>query len=337
MGRPVVPIRNLQRRIPEAGRIRIGVRSGKAMRALDVFRFTSPDREAIDQIAATYGGEVKPWTDAKAAPGQFEVITTANELRIVLPSDPLGSSPTYEMWSGGGRARSCDGITCTTLEPGPDGPEPCEQECICAAAGSLSCEPHTRLNVLLPEVRFTGVWRLESKSWNVAHEMPDFVALIQSLQQQGLTRGVLRLEHRVSKAAGQTRRFVVPVLGVSESLDALAAGAARVGAIGAGSSAAVAEIGSGVGHTEMTAPVGSPSDRPASAIPDPDDEVVDAELVEEVDDRSLADVLPSDVNESRALAIARRLGSTATSCDEVRGYELIARVLDALSVAEVAP
>jgi len=326
--RPVVPIRNIQRRIPEAGRIRIGVRTGKAMKALDVFRFTSPDREAIEQIAATYGGEVKPWSDPKAAPNQWEVITTASELRIVLPPEPLGTSPIYEQWSGGGCARRCDGLICTTLQRGPEGLEPVQVDCICTAEGALACEPHTRLNVLLPEVRFTGVWRLESKSWNVAQEMPGFVELIASLQERGLTRGVLRLEQRVSKAAGETHRFVVPVLGVSESMDALAAGAAQVGAIGASPSVPIAEIEPGANHTTTPPTLSSPA--PAEAVaPGSDDDVVDAEVV---DDRSLADVLPPGASEGRALAIARRLGSTARSCEDVRGYELIARVLDALDV-----
>ena len=329
MSRPVVPIRNIARRIPEAGRIRIGVRTGKAMRALDVFRFTSPDREAIEQIAATYGGEVKPWNDAKAAPNQFEVITTANELRIVLPPEPLGTSPIYELWSGGGCTRRCDGLICTTLQRGPEGLEPVQVDCICTTEGALACEPHTRLNVLLPEVRFTGVWRLESKSWNVAQEMPGFVELIQSLQERGLTRGVLRLEQRVSKAAGETRRFVVPVLGVSESMDALAAGAAQVQALGASSPMAEIEPGA----NQATEPRQSSPATAEAVAPGSDDDVVDAEVV---DDRSLADVLPPGVTQGRALAVARRLGSTARSCDEVRGYELVARVLDALDVVEPA-
>ena len=38
-------------RIPEQGRIRTGIKTERAMRALDTFRFTSADREAICQLA----------------------------------------------------------------------------------------------------------------------------------------------------------------------------------------------------------------------------------------------------------------------------------------------
>jgi hypothetical protein len=35
-------------RPPEHGRIRLGIKDGKAMRHIDTLRFTSPDRNAID-------------------------------------------------------------------------------------------------------------------------------------------------------------------------------------------------------------------------------------------------------------------------------------------------
>ena len=36
----VVPLSNIDRRAPEAGRIRIGIKSGRAMKSIDTFRFT---------------------------------------------------------------------------------------------------------------------------------------------------------------------------------------------------------------------------------------------------------------------------------------------------------
>lgn len=231
--RAVVPIRDMARRIPEAGRIRFGVKTGKAMKALDTFRFTSHDEEALTQIATLYGGTVAPWSDPKAAEGQHEVITEASEIRIVLPPDPLGGTPIYELWGGGGCERRCDGLNAEIVVKGQDGAEMSQVPCICTAANAMACEPRTRLSVILPEIRFGGVWRLETKSWNAAQEMPGMVDLIQTMQERGLTRGLLALKHRRSTVAGQTRRFVVPVLGVDETLNALASGAAQVGALGA--------------------------------------------------------------------------------------------------------
>ena len=282
--RAIVPIANLQRRIPEQGRIRIGIKSGRAMKAIDTFRFTSHDQAALEEVAGLYGGTVRPWSDDKAADGQFEVITTASEIRVVLPPDPMGGTPIYEKWSGGGCERRCDGLTCTKLVAGPDGPEPIDVECLCQADGAMGCDPKTRLNVMLAGVRFGGTWRLESKSWNVAQEMPGMVELIQSLQESGLTRGVLALKHRRSVVAGQTNRFIIPVLGVDESLEGIAAGMAQMGALPSHTPPA-GEIGSGNAPTG-DGEDGGPADNAAavSTSPDPvveDDGIVDAELVDD--------------------------------------------------------
>jgi hypothetical protein len=232
MTHPIVPVASLQRRLPTAGRIRTGVRGPKgAPKAISTFRFTSADEEAIRQIAAVYGGEARPWKDAPT-PGQWEVITTASEIRVVLPPDPLTGTPLYEMWSGGGCQRRCDGVTCSVMQSGPDGGEMVDTECICSAKGAMECSPHTRLSVILPEVRFAGVWRYESaKSWAVAQEMPGMVDLIQSLQDRGLTRGLLAIEARKTVVGGKTKRFTIPVLRVADTFDQVLAGAARVGQI----------------------------------------------------------------------------------------------------------
>lgn len=234
MSRAIVPIAQLQNRIPTAGRLRFGQKSGPkgAPKAIDTWRFTSHDREAIDQVASIYGGAVEAWSDAPT-PGQWQVTTTASELRIVLPPDPLGGSPIYEQWSGGGCQRRCDGVTCVVNQrTGPDEVEPVETPCICDAKGELECQVKTRLSVILPDIKFAGVWRLDSGSWNVAHEMPGMVELVQSLQQRGLTRGLLALEHRKSVSGGKTRRYIVPTLRVDGSMDQLASGEMQVSALG---------------------------------------------------------------------------------------------------------
>lgn len=263
--RSVVPIANLQRRIPEAGRIRTGEKAGKAMKALSTFRFTSHDEEALGQVAALYGGTVKAWSDPKAAPGQFEVVTQATEIRVVLPPDPLGGSPIYELWSGGGCQRRCDGVQATVLQQGPDGLEPNTVGCMCAAAGEMSCRVITRLNVILPEARFVGVWRLDTKSWNAAQEMPGMVDMIQGLQATGLQHAVLALKQRRSTDRGETHKFIVPMLGIPDTVEALVTGANRLGALR---------------PAEVERPALAPAEAPAIEAA-PDDDVVDAELVDE--------------------------------------------------------
>lgn len=284
MNRPVVPLANLQRRLPQAGRIRTGIRGAKgAPKAIETFRFTSSDEEAIRQIAAVYGGEPKPWTSAPT-PGQWEVITMASEIRIVLPPDPLGGSPVYEMWSGGGCQRRCDGVTCSVMQTGPDGGELVETDCICSAKGVMECSPHTRLSVILPEVRFAGVWRYESaKSWAVAQELPGMVDLIQSLQERGLTRGLLAIEARKNVTAGQTHRFTIPVLRVADTFDNVLAGAARVGALPTPQSESVPALEAAQDEGPAVADTQPPDDEPAEA-----EFVADASVVEWLRERLTA-------------------------------------------------
>ena len=77
--RKVEPLTENYSRIPEHGRIRLGMQDeGRGFpKSLDTFRFTSPDKEAVEQIANLYGGEVNKWNDKKASPpNQWEVITT---------------------------------------------------------------------------------------------------------------------------------------------------------------------------------------------------------------------------------------------------------------------
>ena len=140
MSRPVVRINELSRRIPEAGRIRLGIKSGKAMRALDTFRFTSPSRELIEQLAAAYGGEPRPWNDPKASPpNQFEVITTATSVEVYLPREAI--TCWYEMWAGGGVQRRCDGELVQVPVTTRDGWEMSNQPCLCVRQQNMECRP----------------------------------------------------------------------------------------------------------------------------------------------------------------------------------------------------
>lgn len=233
----VTPISQLGRRMPTAGRLRAGRKGDRGQpEKLNRWRATSHDEQAIRQIAARYGGEPQQWNDPKVAEGQWEVLTEAAELPIVLPPDPLGGTPIYEMWSGGGCQRRCDGVTCETTQQGPDGAEPAEVDCICAREGALACQPKTRLSVILPEVRFAGVWRIDTSSWNAARELPGMVDMVQALQAQagGLSRGVVALEERKSVSGGQTRRFMVPVVRNTHSPDEIASGEASLGALHSG-------------------------------------------------------------------------------------------------------
>lgn len=229
----ITPLADLGKRAPEAGRIRLGVKSGRAMKSIDTFRFTSPHQDLIEHLAELYGGTCQPWTDERARiQNQFEVITTSSSVPVYLPPD--GLSMWYEKWSGGGCERRCDGESCEIVQMQGNEAVPVTNPCICVAKGVRECQPYTRLNVVLPQLRFAGTWRLETKGWNAAHELPGMVDLIQSLHAAGnMVQATLSVEKRSDKAAGRTRHYVVPMLSVDHSPQELQSGRGAVTAIAA--------------------------------------------------------------------------------------------------------
>ena len=231
-------------RIPEQGRIRTGIKTERAMRALDTFRFTSADREAICQLADIYGGRVVEWQAPRSKQQQWEVVTGSSELRVFLPKNSISVS--YEEWSGGGLVRRCDGVTMQVPMKTPDGLELDSLPCECSAVG---CTPHTRLQVILPEIRFGGVWRLESKGWNAANELPGMAQMLEQLHTIGIVEGQLSLEKRSSVSGGQTRHFIVPRLSVDVSPEDIIAGITTVSSL---ESTPVPELGPVTDVEEVT-------------------------------------------------------------------------------------
>ncbi len=195
-------ILDLQRRIAEVGRIRIGQQVAgnngrKRPEKLTTFRLTSSDRTRIDQAAQLYGGTVQQW-DAPAGK-QWEVVTDSDSLNVIVPPSDMCFSQAYELWSGGGCARRCDGYN-ETITQGP---------CLCDPE-KRECNIHTRLSVMLADVPGLGVWRLDTSGYNAAVELQGAVSAIQMAASRG--QG--------------TRRFAVPVLDVEISPAQLLGGSA---------------------------------------------------------------------------------------------------------------
>lgn len=271
------------------GKIRLGghktaTAPGRKLRA---FRFTSPDEHAIRELAAIYGGEPKPWSDPKANPNdQWEVFTDADQIRVWVP--PAGLSCYYETWSGGGCVRRCDGISVEVAQRDDMVTLPC----LCKQEGKLTCKPRSRLNVILPDIVFGGVWRCETSGKHAAREMPAMERLIDQLQVRGVVEAVLCLEQAQSE--GGQKRYVVPRLRLADSALALVAGNATVGMLHPG---ARAELGTGT----LSEPPGA-AEGPIVGIReqaqewfDADDEVIDAEVVEERADGPLHPSVPVEV------------------------------------------
>lgn len=205
------PVLDVQRRMMELGRIRLGEKGAKGEpKKLSTFRLTSASRELLESAAKVYGGKVSQWEGAPDD-GYFQVTTEARELKVILPPtySAADGSPTtsysqwYELWSGGGCQRRCDGQTeALTGKP-----------CMCNP-DDRACQITTRVSVMLPEVAGLGVWRLDSKGWNAAVELPGTLeVLMMAAARNSFVPAVLRIEHRTKKEPGKgTHRFVVPVL-----------------------------------------------------------------------------------------------------------------------------
>ncbi len=210
-------ILTLQRRLREAGRIRIGQQvkssNGKSRPAkLDAFRLTSSDRGAIEAAAELYGGDPHPWEGAPV--GQmWEVFTTVDSMPVVIPPAATAFSQFYETWSGGGCTRRCDGVR-ELLNDAP---------CLCADEDEPTCKPTTRLSVILHDLPGLGVWRLESHGYYAATELAGTVEVCIGAATRGqLLPAVLRLEQRQVKRAGeQVKKFAVPILDIRVTPSAL--------------------------------------------------------------------------------------------------------------------
>lgn len=212
-----MPILDLQRRLREVGRIRIGVqvamKNGKSRPSkLDTFRLTSQDEVAIRAAAGMFGGTVQKW-DAAPTGEQWEVITESTVLPVVVPPAATVFSQWMERWNAGGCERRCDGQT-EMLSQTP---------CPCASEDERTCTPHSRVNVILRDLPGLGVWRLDTSGWYAATELAGTVEVcIQAATRGQLLPAVLRLEQRQVKRPGEAvRKFAVPVLDIQVTPSAL--------------------------------------------------------------------------------------------------------------------
>lgn len=204
-----MPIIALQRQQTEAGRIRLGHKvtasNGKSRPAkLETLRFTSPRRSLIDAIAAEYGGEVRQWTPDRGA-SQWEVISDATEVPVMIPPQDPTENQWYEDWTAGGCVRRCDGQReRLSNKPCMCDPDPKHRK----------CKLHTRLRVMLADIPGLGAWRIDTSSYYAALELPGVAELLQMAG--GIIAGRLILDPRTRVAEGKTKQFMVPKLDIDD-------------------------------------------------------------------------------------------------------------------------
>lgn len=215
-----MPILDLQMRMRQLGEIRIGhvvktgkIRDGKEVTRpakLSKFRFTSPSKEILAEVAKLYGGEVQPWTPANGGPTEFEVYSTATRLPVVIPPRDAVSQ-WYELYQGSKCIRRCDGRT----EMKQD------RACMCNPE-NRQCKITTRVNVMLRDVPALGQWLLITKGYNAAVTLPPAAELL--AQAGGYVPGWLGMEEKSAVVNEQITRFMVPTLDVEVTPLALMSG-----------------------------------------------------------------------------------------------------------------
>ena len=213
-----MPIVDIQRRFRELGRIRTGhkvrTKGGRMAPAkLPRFRLTSPWQHLIEQAAEVYGGEAKPWRNEGTKADEWEVIIDAESLPVVVPPGEVFDQ-WYELWTGGGCSRRCDGVRQTLVDRACQCPEDPHDRQEKAAKGE-ACKPTTRLRLMLPDVADVGIWRLESHGFHAAAELGGAAGLVEAATRQGaMIPADLRLAAREgARRPGEPRKsFYVPAL-----------------------------------------------------------------------------------------------------------------------------
>lgn len=214
-----MPIVDIQARFRELGRIRLGAqqdtgktRNGKPVRRpvkLPRFRLTSPWPHLIEQASEVFGGDAGP-CDIDGTQ-QWEVIVEVDALPVVIPPGEVFDQ-WYELWTGGGCARRCDGARQVLVDRPCQCPDdPIERQE--AAAKGKACKPTTRLRLMLPDVADVGIWRLESHGFHAAAELGGAAGLVEAATRQGaMIPADLRLSEREgARRPGQPRKkFFVP-------------------------------------------------------------------------------------------------------------------------------
>jgi hypothetical protein len=200
-------------RVQEIGRIRMGDKNDRDLPvSLSTFRLTSYNKGVLDVAAETYGGTVRPWTDAPT-PGMFEVVTAAKAIDVVFPRSLQSVTQAWELWTGGVCERRCDGVT-NQPSAGVEG-----TPCVCGDQRGEDgmCDIITRLSVILPRLPGLGLWRLDTGGFNAATTIPSTLKLLMTIDERAMVPATLRAVERASKvrlADGKviTRRFIMAVL-----------------------------------------------------------------------------------------------------------------------------
>lgn len=280
-----MPIRDITARFRELGRIRMGYQepTGKTYQSgpmkgravmrpvkLDRFRLTSQQKPLIEHASSVYGGPVQPW-DNDGTP-EWQVVIEAEQIPVMLAvadEEAPCFEQWYELWTGGGLVRRCDGIRIDAPDPGDCACPADPQERAEQATKGQACKPTSRLRVMLPDLPDLGVWRLESHGFYAASELAAIDILLRRARAAGAT--LIPAELRLVEKEGarrqgeQRRKFYVPAVTFHGRLQAFLD---TFGALDGGPSA----MAGGIGAATPALPAAA---APAAGRPQPQRSIID--------------------------------------------------------------
>lgn len=214
------PIREVQERYRELGRLRMGEKGEKNQPVrLDTWRLTSPSKALLEAARDLWGGEVDVWNGSPTEGEQFQLTTDRSSLPVLVPPQDIDSHQFYELWHASGIKRRCDGeLDFVTNKP-----------CPCNLLAERECKPTTHVKFFLPDIPDIGTWRLVTHGWNAAAELAQTMRMIHLMFPTTAVVGDLAIESRTSKGQNpktlkpETHHFVVPVLRLPFSMGQLMA------------------------------------------------------------------------------------------------------------------
>lgn len=329
-----MPLLDIQRRMAEVGRVRIGVKGERgAPKKLAAFRVTSPSREIIESVAAVYGGAPDEWRPGPKEPAQWEVLTEATALHIVVTPGQVFSQ-WWELWDAGGCQRRCDGVAMSNDEP-----------CICPAdyeerralAGKgRACRPTTRFSFMLREVQALGLFRIETHGIYAAMEMGGVAELLEHATKLGtFLPATLRLDQRTSKKDGQTMRYAVPVIDVHSNVNKVLESIGVLDAPALPTPVRALPSGGPVPVNGRAALPAAPTGRARTSFPDspdlPDDPSFAIDVVVE-EEAPPATPLPQDDDKATKRSQQLHISARNSQCSDLLP-DLVAHVTDGRSTS----
>lgn len=309
-------ILDVQQRYRELGRIRFGAKNEKGYPVkLEQLRFTSPNRDLIEAVAAAYGGEVQPWKSPRG--DEWEVITEAASVDCVIPPQRITETQHYELWGQQERGkpvelmRRCNGQTQTNGDP-----------CICDP-DERDCKPRTHLLVMLPQLPGLGVWRVTTQGFHAAAELPATVDLLARLAEAGApVAAKLSLRHDRATKDGQVHRFVVPQVDIQGSAADLVASLPEGVGVRALTTGGSGRKGPGGSPPSRPIPAGAPSLPDSSVTP-----ITEAPSVRGSSETASDAVSPADIQPPTRDEIETLLRSLPDESDTMAVWETYVRLL----------